>query len=74
MNWLEKLRDDAQRSPAQPRMPLLWNGQVIGTVAQGFLESVDVDFLRELERGFPDRQILEALVFHKSSSLRKFEI
>ncbi len=46
MNWLEKLRDDAQRSPAQPRMPLLWNGQVIGTVAQGFLESVDVDFLR----------------------------
>ncbi len=36
MNWLEKLRDDAQRSPAQPRMPLLWNGQVIGTVAQGF--------------------------------------
>ncbi|MDO4593162.1 MAG: NUDIX domain-containing protein [Comamonadaceae bacterium] len=46
MNWLEKLRDDAQRSPIQPRMPLLWNGQVIGTVAQGFLESVDVDFLR----------------------------
>ena len=46
MNWLEKLRDDAQRSPAQPRMPLLWNGQVIGTVAQGFLESVNVDFLR----------------------------
>ena len=46
MNWLEKLRDDAQRAPAQPRLPLLWNGQVIGTVAQGFLESVDVDFLR----------------------------
>lgn len=46
MNWLEKLRDDAQRSPTQARMPLLWNGQVIGTVAPGFLESVDVDFLR----------------------------
>lgn len=46
MDWLEKLRDEAQRSPAQPRMPLLWNGQVIGTVAQGFLESVNVDFLR----------------------------
>lgn len=46
MNWLEKLRDDVQRAPTQPRMPLLWNGQVIGTVAKGFLESVDVDFLR----------------------------
>ncbi len=40
MNWLEKLRDEAQRPPAQPRMPLLWNGQVIGTVAQGFLDTV----------------------------------
>lgn len=46
MNWLEKLRDEAQRPPAQPRMLLLWSGQVIGTVAPGFLESVDVDFLR----------------------------
>ena len=46
MDWLDKLRDGAQRPPLQPRMPLLWNGQVIGTVAQGFLESVGVDFLR----------------------------
>ena len=46
MNWLEKLRDEAQRPPLKPRMPLLWNGQVIGTVAQGFLEHVGVDFLR----------------------------
>lgn len=46
MNWLEKLRDEAQRPPALPRMPLLWNGQVIGTVAQGFLERAGVDFLR----------------------------
>lgn len=46
MNWLEKLRDEAQRPPLQPRMLLLWSGQVIGTVAPGFLESVDVDFLR----------------------------
>ena len=45
MNWLEKLRDEAQRPPAQPRMPLLWNGQVIGTVAQGFLDTVGVDCL-----------------------------
>lgn len=46
MDWLEKLRDAAQRPPDQPRMPLLWNGQVIGTVAEGFLERVGVDFLR----------------------------
>lgn len=46
MHWLEKLRDEAQRPPAQPRTLLMWSGQVIGTVAPGFLESVDVDFLR----------------------------
>ena len=45
MNWLEKLRDEAQRPPLKPRMPLLWNGQVIGTVAQGFFEHVGVNDL-----------------------------
>ena len=56
MNWLEKLRDDAQRLPEQPRMPLLWNGQVIGTVAHGFLESVDVDFLRGQRISFTQKK------------------
>lgn len=46
MNWLDKLRDETQRPPAVPRIPLLWNGQIIGTVAQGFLESAGVDCLQ----------------------------
>ena len=46
MNWLEKLRDQAQRPPVLPRIPLLWNGQVIGTVAQGFLDEVGVECLQ----------------------------
>lgn len=45
MNWLEKLRNESQRPPAKPRVPLLWNGQIIGTVAQGFLDKLNVDRL-----------------------------
>lgn len=56
MEWLDKLRDEAQRPPAQPRMLLMWSGQVIGTVAPGFLESVDVDFLRGQRITFTHRK------------------
>lgn len=45
MDWLEQVRHSAQRPPVSPRLPLLWNGQVIGTVAEGFLESLGVDCL-----------------------------
>ena len=45
MNWLEKLRSESQCPPAKPRVPLLWNGQIIGTVAQGLLDNLRVDRL-----------------------------
>ena len=45
MNWLDKLRSESRCPPAKPRVPLLWNGQIIGTVAQGFLDEVGVDRL-----------------------------
>lgn len=45
MNWLEKLRSESQCPPVKPRIPLLWKGQIIGTVAQGFLDHLGVDQL-----------------------------
>lgn len=45
-NWLEKARSMAQQAPLRPRLPLLWNGQILGTVAERFLEEAGVDALQ----------------------------
>lgn len=45
-NWLEKARSAAHQAPLRPRLPLLWSGQIIGTVAEGFFEETRVDALQ----------------------------
>ncbi|WP_233245046.1 NUDIX hydrolase family protein [Acidovorax sp. HMWF029] len=39
-HWLAGARASAQQPPAQPRQPLVVNGQVVGSVADGFLEKI----------------------------------
>lgn len=39
-HWLAGARTSAQRPPAQPRQPLLVGGQVVGSVAEGFLNKI----------------------------------
>ena len=38
--WLAGARQAAQQPPAQPRQPLVVAGQVVGSVAQGFLDQI----------------------------------
>lgn len=39
-HWLAGARASAQQPPAQPRQPLVVDGQVVGSVADGFLEKI----------------------------------
>ena len=43
--WLAGARHEAQRPPAQPRQPLVVAGQVIGSVAEGFLHQISLQRL-----------------------------
>lgn len=45
--WLADARREAQRPPAQPRQPLVVAGQVVGSVAEGFLYKIGLQRLKD---------------------------
>jgi 8-oxo-dGTP pyrophosphatase MutT (NUDIX family) len=45
--WLQAARQRAQQPPAQPRLPLWVAGQLVGSVAQGVLNEIGLQRLRD---------------------------
>ena len=46
-DWLARARTEAARGPGQPRQPLVVAGQVVGSVAEGFLSQIGLQRLMD---------------------------
>ncbi len=63
-SWLAAAREAAQRPPAQPRQALLVAGQVVGSVAEGFLKKISLQRLLDKRYMLSNKEHSGAVAWH----------